>query len=110
LIAGYITSKIEDQDADDLCKWSKPKKAMSRSHRFSTEAVPQVKLSYSFSVLETDQQRHKFLEAYGKQNKTIRCYDKIKKRTILLLGSSHGRKLDPYSKKSWTLNIKSQAF
>jgi hypothetical protein len=98
LRAGNVSSSIREQGK--LETWIKPKNSKSRCCRFSADDAPEVQLNNRCSVLETGTLdvgqhcpvllKHECREVKPFAGKTE------SKRKVLLLGSSHGRKIGPF--------------
>jgi len=84
---------VRDNDnTNDI--WLKPKNPKSRARRFSANDMSHIRLSNKFGVLEADHQnqgslKHKDMKIKSLTGKSVR------KKKILLLGSSHGRNIGP---------------
>jgi hypothetical protein len=100
LKAGYVSGNLIDQD--NLRNWKKPKNSNSKSHRFSANDASQIQLKNKFSILATEalevgQQTPVLLKHKDRELKsfTVKTEKNKNKRTILLLVSSHGRRIGP---------------
>jgi hypothetical protein len=107
LKAVNVSSSVRKQGNSNNC--ITPKNYKSRCRRFSADDALLVQLSNRFSVLETDtldvgqkspvllKQEHKKVKSFAGMSES--------KRGILLLESSHGREIGPFSKKTWAPSL-----
>jgi hypothetical protein len=111
LKAGNNSSKIKDQDiSNDLSNWSKLKNSKYRYHRFSADDVPHVKLDNRFNVLIAEQLSTGFLKHVENKVTSLAGKTKSQKGRFYYLEVVMEAILDPCSKNSWALNMKSKVF
>ena len=91
---GNTSNRITNKDnASD--NWIKPKNSRSRACKLSADDVSYIGLSNKFSILDVDQQSQGLLEHEGMKVKSLKGKSKVRRKKVLLLGSSHGQDIGP---------------